>query len=817
MNKDELKRKRDELKATINANLEAIMQHYQLPTVGKFACIGKPNEKTPSANFYESSKGAKVIKCHAKSSHGCRGVWSAVNLICDMEGLGDDNKAFLPALQIGARILGLEMGFKDVLEGGGHNYTPSSAKIDLNPVTTPLVNVLTNPTETAYNKNTQKEEENMKKVKAVESQLAFPAQIREHGAVDEYLRGRGLDFMKAALPMDVCEVEQFQNPTFKKKSTHPALVFPLKNAKLETVAYIERPAYSDTERKEKKLSKVFYIGSGGFFGMGNLMQTEKPVYITEGEIDAMTFANSGMLSLSIGSSANVKGFLRSLKEVAEEVDTLPPLVLALDTDEAGQKALREICDGVEDNGEYIEGLEALEIRYKVIREWTDGKDANEQWQANEANFFKCVQSVREKRTESTLDTLARLFHEKGKPPLSTGFHNVDRILRGGLRTGLTILIGEPAAGKTAFACQIVDNVASNGGTCLFFSLEMTKAQLLCRSLSRFSYNRAMRDWKNENITTLEKIVNSNSKNNPFNESFENGKKAVLGERDGKLVNNALNELDFAEDFVRGGEDRLSRIANTAINDYQTMVENRITICSGLFDVTIETIQREIDSFKRYTGSFPSLVVVDYTQIIEHPHVDGIQTDKQAIDYNVKKLKQLSGAYDLPILAISSVNRQSYKDALSLASAKESGAVEYTASAMLALENVYFPTPKPKKEEEKNKLPQDIIDVGEKAGTTENPKENKSIKSKLIACKVLKNRHGEQFSAILEYKPAYSFFQPVKYIAYKAIEALCKEKKKPFYTGLPIESQFIDFQYEEGMQKHYEDFINTHKQTDSKRD
>jgi replicative DNA helicase len=66
----------------------------------------------------------------------------------------------------------------------------------------------------------------------------------------------------------------------------------------------------------------------------------------------------------------------------------------------------------------------------------------------------------------------------------TGFHDLDRIIKG-LRPGeLAVLAGRPAMGKTTLALNIARNVAiDQGKTVAIFCLEMTEAEVLARLFS----------------------------------------------------------------------------------------------------------------------------------------------------------------------------------------------------------------------------------------------------------------------------------------------------------------------------------------------
>ena len=83
-----------------------------------------------------------------------------------------------------------------------------------------------------------------------------------------------------------------------------------------------------------------------------------------------------------------------------------------------------------------------------------------------------------------------------------------------------------------------------------------------------------------------------------------------------------------------------------------------------------------------TGQKP-VVLIDYLQILAPYNIRA--TDKQNIDKAVIELKRLSRDYKIPVIAISSVNRMSYKDPMNESSFKESGAIEYSSDVLIGLQ------------------------------------------------------------------------------------------------------------------------------------
>lgn len=85
----------------------------------------------------------------------------------------------------------------------------------------------------------------------------------------------------------------------------------------------------------------------------------------------------------------------------------------------------------------------------------------------------------------SFDRLDELHKDKGKiRGIPTGFRDIDNVLAGLQRSDLLILAARPAMGKTAFVLNLAHNVAIQAKeSVLFFSLEMSKEQLVDRLLS----------------------------------------------------------------------------------------------------------------------------------------------------------------------------------------------------------------------------------------------------------------------------------------------------------------------------------------------
>lgn len=132
-----------------------------------------------------------------------------------------------------------------------------------------------------------------------------------------------------------------------------------------------------------------------------------------------------------------------------------------------------------------------------------------------------------------------------------------------------------------------------------------------------------------------------------------------------------------------------------------------------------------------TGSIP-VIVVDYLQIIKP--CDSRISDKQNVDRIVSELKRISRDFKVPVIVISSLNRESYNLPISMAAFKESGTIEYSSDVLIGLQ---------------------MKGVGESGFNIDTAKMRDP---RQIELKILKNRNGKTGGFVnFLYYPAYSYF------------------------------------------------------------
>jgi len=109
----------------------------------------------------------------------------------------------------------------------------------------------------------------------------------------------------------------------------------------------------------------------------------------------------------------------------------------------------------------------------------------------EKKSFKLTNELFEEKNLTTAELFSNIFLElKEKalkpelPGLGSGFYTLDSLTQGFQKSDLIILAGRPSMGKTAFILNITENILKRDKVpILFFSLEMSKEQLIYRLLS----------------------------------------------------------------------------------------------------------------------------------------------------------------------------------------------------------------------------------------------------------------------------------------------------------------------------------------------
>ena len=251
-------------------------------------------------------------------------------------------------------------------------------------------------------------------------------------------------------------------------------------------------------------------------------------------------------------------------------------------------------------------------------------------------------------------------------PISTGFVYLNQLLDGGLYPGLITLGAVTGEGKTTLALQIMDNIAASGRDVLIISLEMSRFELMAKSISRLSFQLA--EDKNKDAFTARQL------------------------------------LKFG-DYKYYSTERLLLIEKAKREYFETIAPHVFIRQAPITGMEINQIKAIMEAHSNQTGAAP-VVLVDYIQLLTQPaNLRRNLTDKQVIDMNVMNLKQLSRDFNIPVVGISSLNRQAYstrgnnqkqqgqmmtqENKVTLTDFKESGAIEYSSDILLGLNRASY--------------------------------------------------------------------------------------------------------------------------------
>ena len=474
-------------------------------------------------------------------------------------------------------------------------------------------------------------------------------------------------------------------------------------------SYLARDTRQDIPKDQERYSKP-KVGGVNMLNLRALGGKE-PVYIVEGEIDALSIIDAGAAAVGLGGTSMATHFNDYLKDHKPR----QPLILALDNDDKGEKAQKTII-------EYLEREEIPFICYNVSGKY---KDPNEYLMKDRKGFTAAVKKGIDLAMKPLRDAYMRKYSAAAQVQgiidqitagigittyTPTGFPQLDDLLDGGLFPGLYVMGALSSTGKTTFMLQIADQIAKSGKSVLFFSLEMDNKELISKSVSRISY-----------LLSVEK-----------------GK--------GKTLAKTTRGIMTSERWAHYRAEEEQHLM-AAFNEYNA-TEQRLNIIHGVGDIGIEDIEREVNKHKNIKGTQP-VVFIDYLQILKP--ADKHCTDKQNTDRAVLALKRLSRDLSIPIFAISSFNRENYNEPVSMTSFKESGAIEYSSDVLIGMQ----PEGWEYDDEE------DTSQAARKARLAEikrkNDKKARSGGAINIEIKVLKNRNGSKGVVNAAFMPCFNYF------------------------------------------------------------
>ena len=399
----------------------------------------------------------------------------------------------------------------------------------------------------------------------------------------------------------------------------------------------------DTEAGEKNRYRIRGIDKP--FNL-QALQGEKPVFVVEGEIDALSVIEAGGEAVALRGAGKYKELLKIL----EKQKPAKPLILALDKDKRGQEDEEMLAAGLKERG--IPFLQAdITGEYKDANEALNGPGAADFLRA----IYNAQQAIKTEQEEAleaeraaymknnAAASMEAFLSETAKPGryFTTGFLQLDEELKGGIFEGRLVIVGAlPSTGKTTLTMQMADSMAQAGHDVLIFSLETGKHEIMAKSISR------------------ETLVHC----------FKNRMPAT----------NAIGYMDI----LNGRRDEVVTAACQAYLEYA----GNVTIFQSLGKIGTARIREELQRHIALFNKTP-VIFVDYLQLLGPNDTRQYSGAKEVMDAAVTELKCIAVDYKTPVILISSFNRDNYKTDANFSSFKESGGIEYSADILLGLQYV----------------------------------------------------------------------------------------------------------------------------------
>lgn len=524
----------------------------------------------------------------------------------------------------------------------------------------------------------------------------------------QYLKGRGIsEETQKAFHIGFCP--NWRSPKAPATvPTSPRCIIPRSSSN-----YLARDTRTDLTPEQKKFAKQ----NTGNITLFNLpcLEFSNTIFVVEGEIDAMSIYEAGGYAIGLCSAANAGMFIEHLKQNHKGQS----FILMLDNDEAGQRTQATIA----------EDLKKLEIPF-VLADYP-AHDPNDFLLQDRAGMVDLISSLQAKAEAamkegqgnqySALDLLDYFKNIEQQPTrfeAQTGFADLDNELSGGLHEGLYIIGAISSLGKTTFCLQLADQIAERGQDVIFFSLEMSKYEIMAKSISRNTY-----DIYRDSVLTTDP-------------------KRFLARNTEQILNNRKYQYYTDEE---------KRCISEAIKKYELQAEN-LRIYEGRYKgerLTVHHIRTITENFIKETGRTP-VIFIDYLQIIAP--ADPRQSDKQNTDAAVFELKEISRDFNIPVFAISSFNRENYLEPVSMTSFKESGAVEYSSDILFGLQYAGMEYQEGDSDKKRKERLKDMMN--------EIYRKKKSREPIEVELKCLKNRNGHQFTLSFRMIPACNYFEPM---------------------------------------------------------
>jgi replicative DNA helicase len=283
-------------------------------------------------------------------------------------------------------------------------------------------------------------------------------------------------------------------------------------------------------------------------------------------------------------------------------------------------------------------------------------------------------------------------NQQGFTGLDTGFEHLNHVL-GGLKAKLYVLGAPPSCGKTTYVKQLSDQIVQkNKVPALFFSFEQSAEELRIKSLSR-----------------LGKVNNQD------------------------IAEGRVDKVDQVEGVGPVKIWDRVREAAATYRDFGSLIR----IVEANASTTIDNMRKLVEAAKDEAGAERALIMIDYMQIVPVGNSPRLATAKDRVDWLCSELRRMARDLHSPVVAISSLNRDAYRDGAkpTLASFKESGGIEFSADVAAAL----------------------WTDKDKTAGFSKRGTPKKPDHRRVVSLCILKHRGGELGEIGMVYQPEFDLF------------------------------------------------------------
>lgn len=366
---------------------------------------------------------------------------------------------------------------------------------------------------------------------------------------------------------------------------------------------------------------------------GNAIYTDRGKYcfICEGLFDALAIEETGRPAIALNGAGNGNLLIEQLKSRPANNKTFI-ICFDRDADENTRAKVEKQAAKLAD--------ELKKINYKAVlfNICENGGDPNDALTRTPADFEKALKQAEAAAERDELTDFLEKIQTKAYKPIYSGLAFFDNLTGGTMSQTLTVLLGEPGSGKSMLMQQLAENMATHsaGRKIIYVNFEMSKEQLFARALS------ARLKARGSICRTPRQILQ--------------GYKWTEKER---------QEITATIDDYRR-----ESLKNISYNPAEVLPD-------------LNNILEYLDTLTEQAAGKPGpALFVDYLQLIQS---DKVQEVKDRLTTVLIALKQYAIKNNTFVYLISAINRSSNGN-ITIASARDTSAIEYQADVILSIDN-----------------------------------------------------------------------------------------------------------------------------------